>query len=202
MQDGQKQFYSVADAAGLLGVTPLTVRRYIYRGLLKSFPTPGGHHRIAAHALKALHGDNRIPARAKTYAGEQTLLTLMSRLNTLEQELELLKKQLSVVSHGCVKLKESVSVPPAKLPTPGEGAAVIVLGPGCQACDSLAQLAQDVICDLKYDTVEVRHIKDMEVIAEYGPLLTPALVFEGSVMVSGTVPSREKLAALLKAKLQ
>lgn len=202
MDGEQKSYYSVAEAARFLGVTPLTIRRYIYRGLLDSYPTPGGHHRLEAGALSRLQGRRPGGSRCNSPSGGEDLLSCNSRFERLELEVEMLKKQLSVVSHGCVKLKERVDTPFTKQHKVSEPDTIIVLGPGCRACDSLALLAKEVVRELKRDALEVRHIKDMEMIAAYGPLLTPALIMEGSVMVSGVVPSREQLASLLKAKLQ
>ncbi|MEW5922143.1 MAG: MTH895/ArsE family thioredoxin-like protein [Bacillota bacterium] len=202
MEEKQKHFFTVSEAARFLGVTPLTIRRYIYRGLLYSSPTPGGHHRIDAQELAELQAGSRNTKTINPSPCEQGSFSCMSRFQLLEKEVELLKKQLSVVSCGCIKLKEMVDTPQTRQRIVEDRTTLIVLGPGCQACDSLAQLAKDVIWDLKFDGMEVRHIKEMEIIAEYGPLLTPALVLDGNVMVSGVVPSKEQLAALLKAKLQ
>jgi len=41
-------------AAAMLGVTPQTVRNYIYSGRLKTYKTPGGHHRIRREDLMKL----------------------------------------------------------------------------------------------------------------------------------------------------
>jgi len=202
MEGEQNNFFSVAEAARFLGVTPLTIRRYIYRGWLDSFPTPGGHHRIEANALSRLQDRGRPGEEVITTSGGKDSFLHISRIENLEWEVEMLKKQLSVVSHGCVKLKKMVDMPSEKQRETSDPAAIIVLGPGCPACDSLAHLAKEVVRELKRDVLEVRHIKDMEIIAEYGPLLTPALIMEGSVMVSGVAPSREQLTSLLKEKLQ
>ena len=37
---------SAREAAKILGVTVQTIKNYIYRGKMKSYKTPGGHHRI------------------------------------------------------------------------------------------------------------------------------------------------------------
>ena len=37
---------SAREAARILGVTVQTIKNYIYRGKMRSYKTPGGHHRI------------------------------------------------------------------------------------------------------------------------------------------------------------
>ena len=45
---------TLKEVAEILRVTTLTVKNYIYQGKLKSFKTPGGHHRILKSDLEAL----------------------------------------------------------------------------------------------------------------------------------------------------
>ena len=42
----QADMISAREAAKILGVTIQTIKNYIYRGKMKSYKTPGGHHRI------------------------------------------------------------------------------------------------------------------------------------------------------------
>jgi excisionase family DNA binding protein len=42
------------EAADLLGVTPQTIKNYIYAGKLTSYKTPGGHHRFKVSDLQGL----------------------------------------------------------------------------------------------------------------------------------------------------
>ena len=46
--------YTTRQAAAILGVTRQTIRNYIYRGRLKTYKTPGGHHRIRHEDLMNL----------------------------------------------------------------------------------------------------------------------------------------------------
>lgn len=43
---------SAREAAKILGVTIQTIKNYIYRGKIKSYKTPGGHHRISREDLR------------------------------------------------------------------------------------------------------------------------------------------------------
>lgn len=45
---------TLKEAAKILKVSILTAKKYIYQGKLKSFKTPGGHHRILKSDLEAL----------------------------------------------------------------------------------------------------------------------------------------------------
>jgi len=51
--DGDK-LITPKQAAGILAVTPQTVKKYIYSGRLPSSVTPGGHHRVRESAVRAL----------------------------------------------------------------------------------------------------------------------------------------------------
>ncbi len=42
----QADLVSAREAAKILGVTVQTIKNYIYRGKMRSYKTPGGHHRI------------------------------------------------------------------------------------------------------------------------------------------------------------
>lgn len=71
-----------------------------------------------------------------------------------------------------------------------------VLGPGCDRCH---RLAEDVVkaameLDIKY---HFEKITDMRDIMAMGVMMTPALVIDGVVKVSGKVPSIEELKKML-----
>jgi excisionase family DNA binding protein len=42
------------EAARILRVSTQTIRNYIYSGRIKSFRTPGGHHRVSRDDLQKL----------------------------------------------------------------------------------------------------------------------------------------------------
>jgi len=71
-----------------------------------------------------------------------------------------------------------------------------VLGPGCPKCN---QLAEEVVkaameLDIKYNFEKVSDMRD---IMAMGVMMTPALVVDGVVKVSGKVPSLEELKKML-----
>ena len=46
------EIVSAREAAKILGVTVQTIKNYIYKGKMKSYKTPGGHHRIHREDLR------------------------------------------------------------------------------------------------------------------------------------------------------
>lgn len=47
-------FYTTSEAARILRVSTQTIRNYIYSGKMKSYRTPGGHHRVSKEDLQRL----------------------------------------------------------------------------------------------------------------------------------------------------
>ena len=47
-------FYTTTEAARILRVSTQTIRNYIYSGKMKSYRTPGGHHRVSKDDLQRL----------------------------------------------------------------------------------------------------------------------------------------------------
>ncbi|NIS62339.1 MAG: helix-turn-helix domain-containing protein [Proteobacteria bacterium] len=47
-------FYTTMEAARILRVSTQTIRNYIYSGKIRSFRTPGGHHRVSKDDLQRL----------------------------------------------------------------------------------------------------------------------------------------------------
>ena len=71
-----------------------------------------------------------------------------------------------------------------------------VLGPGCAKCNQMAEevvkAAQEL--DIKY---EFEKVSDMRDIMKFGVMMTPALVVDGEVKISGKVPSLDDLKRML-----
>ncbi|MEW6573647.1 MAG: thioredoxin family protein [Bacillota bacterium] len=67
-----------------------------------------------------------------------------------------------------------------------------VLGPGCPKCRALEEEVRKVVAELGL-AVKVEKVSDVGEIIKYGVVLTPALVVDGEVKVSGRVPSREEI---------
>jgi len=52
---------TTGDVARYCHVTPATISRWIRRGYLPAYTTPGGHHRILASEFRGFLERNRIP---------------------------------------------------------------------------------------------------------------------------------------------
>ncbi|MDD5311954.1 MAG: thioredoxin family protein [Dehalococcoidia bacterium] len=71
-----------------------------------------------------------------------------------------------------------------------------VLGPGCAKCQSLEKTVKEVVSILQLD-VTVEEVKDMKKIMQYPILMTPGLVINEKVVMSGKVPSRAEVEQLI-----
>jgi excisionase family DNA binding protein len=188
----------ISEAAEELGVTPLTVRRYIYKGLLHAEQTAGGHHRIPRSEIQRLR-EGSCESGLPSPKGQTPC---SRRLRKLEQDVATLQKQLAVMARSCAFLAhvaEENGYTPEPRPAPKR--TLEVLGPGCPACDRLAELTEAVVVDLELPDVHVKRVKKLDDIVAYGPLLTPALIIEGKLVSSGTVPSKRQLAKMVQTVL-
>ena len=76
-----------------------------------------------------------------------------------------------------------------------------ILGPGCAKCQSLEKTVKEVVSALKLD-IKVEEIKDMKKIMQYPILMTPGLVINGKVVMSGKVPSKAEVERYIKDALE
>lgn len=72
-----------------------------------------------------------------------------------------------------------------------------ILGGGCAKCDTLYELTEKAANELGVE-YEISKISDFNTIASYGVMVTPALVVDGKVAVSGKVPSLETIKDMIK----
>ena len=72
-----------------------------------------------------------------------------------------------------------------------------VCGSGCSKCAEREIRAREAVVRVGVDAV-VEHTYDMNKILARGILLTPALVVDGKVVVSGKIPTVEQIADMLK----
>ena len=73
-----------------------------------------------------------------------------------------------------------------------------ILGSGCAKCHRLEQLTREVVTELGL-TAEFDHVTEMNKIMAYPVMSTPALVIDEQVKAAGRMPSKEEIAAWLKA---
>lgn len=72
-----------------------------------------------------------------------------------------------------------------------------ILGTGCAKCNKLTEASKAAADELGLD-YEIEKITDMMRFAEFGVMMTPALVVDGEVKVAGKVPSHEELKTMLQ----
>ncbi|NWF93096.1 MAG: thioredoxin family protein [Syntrophaceae bacterium] len=74
---------------------------------------------------------------------------------------------------------------------------IAILGPGCYSCN---KLEQDVMAVLSETGIQaaLNHITDPELTAQYGVLITPALVINGKVKSKGTLPPKSQIKKWLE----
>jgi len=71
-----------------------------------------------------------------------------------------------------------------------------ILGPGCPKCQKLAEQIRAATQEIGLDC-QIDKVTDIQKITEYGVMMTPALVIDGQVKVSGKVPSFAELTKML-----
>jgi len=75
-----------------------------------------------------------------------------------------------------------------------------VLGTGCANCIKLEKTAQEVVNELGL-SAKVEKVTDIKEIAKSGVLMTPGLMINGEVKLSGKVPSKGELTKIITSVL-
>ena len=71
-----------------------------------------------------------------------------------------------------------------------------ILGTGCAKCDNLTKAATSAADELGIP-YELEKVTDLLKFADFGVMVTPALIVDGKVLVTGKVPKHEELLELL-----
>lgn len=71
-----------------------------------------------------------------------------------------------------------------------------ILGTGCAKCDQLVAATKQA-ADAAGIEYEIEKVTDFMRFADFGVMITPALVVDGEVKVSGKVPSVEQIQSML-----
>lgn len=72
-----------------------------------------------------------------------------------------------------------------------------ILGTGCPKCHKLAELAEQAAAELGIE-YKLEKVTDINDIISYGVMLTPALVVDGEVKITGSVPSIDQIIDYIK----
>lgn len=73
---------------------------------------------------------------------------------------------------------------------------LIVLGPGCARCETLARTAREAADQLGIE-YELEKLSDIKQFPKFGLMMTPGLVVDGKLKVQGKVPSVDEIKAML-----
>ncbi len=190
---------TVTEAAEELNLSVPTVKRYIYNGELRSAKLPGGQHRIPRSEIdRLLTPEGEVEGEEPSPRDIEDRLDMIEHwLSDLQAEMDCMTSTLQVLSSYCERMCGPDSAPKEE----DEQMRVLILGTGCSKCDRLYELTSDALADIDRDDIVVEHVKDPTEIAGFGPVLTPALVCEDAVLVSGQVPSETDLRELLEEHL-
>jgi small redox-active disulfide protein 2 len=71
-----------------------------------------------------------------------------------------------------------------------------ILGTGCPKCTKLAEQTRQAATELGLEC-QIDKVEDIQKIMAYGVMMTPALVIDGSVRITGKVPSVDELKKLI-----
>ncbi len=67
-----------------------------------------------------------------------------------------------------------------------------VVGPGCPRCQATEKNVFNACAELGIDA-DISHVYDVKEFAKLGVKITPAIVVDGKVVVSGKIPTVEEL---------
>jgi len=73
---------------------------------------------------------------------------------------------------------------------------ILILGPGCAKCEKLYENVRQAVALLGLQC-DVKKIKDIQEIMKHGVAMTPGLVIDGDVKLTGKVPSVDELKNIL-----
>jgi len=196
---------TITEVAQELNLSVATVKRYIYDGRIQSVKLRGGQHRIPQSEVERLLGDAAGRCRdSQTASGptEDRLAVLERWVAEQEAEIERLSASLEVLRAYWARCQPRQEEDDVTRPKRESGSRVLVLGPGCRRCDALYKSACSAVRSLGLDETIVARVEDLAEIASYGPVLTPALVIDGQIVVSGKVPTESTLRRTLAARLE
>jgi small redox-active disulfide protein 2 len=73
---------------------------------------------------------------------------------------------------------------------------IVVLGPGCPRCETLASATKRAADQLGIE-YELEKLTDIKQFPKYGLMMTPGLVVDGELKVQGKVPSLDEIKSML-----
>jgi len=79
--------------------------------------------------------------------------------------------------------------------------AIRVYGPGCANCKKLHQMVINAVNEMAVE-VTVQKIEDMDSMIQAGIMRTPALEFDGEVVLQGKLPSEATLKSWIQERIK
>ncbi|MEO0098968.1 MAG: thioredoxin family protein [candidate division WOR-3 bacterium] len=71
-----------------------------------------------------------------------------------------------------------------------------IAGPGCPRCQATEKNLKDACAELGI-AADISHLYDIKEFAKLGVLMTPAVIIDGKVVISGKVPTVEEIKKIL-----
>lgn len=75
-----------------------------------------------------------------------------------------------------------------------------ILGPGCSKCKTLYKVVTETVGEMGIEA-DVKKVENMNEIVEAGVLLTPGLVINGKLKVSGKVPGKGDIKKFIQQEM-
>ena len=72
-----------------------------------------------------------------------------------------------------------------------------VIGSGCDKCDKVYALVQEAVEELALEA-EIEKVEDLIEIVKLGVMSAPSIMIEVKVVISGQVPTKEKIKKILE----
>lgn len=73
---------------------------------------------------------------------------------------------------------------------------ILIAGPGCMRCQMTEKNVRDACAELNL-AAEVSHVYDVREYAKLGVMMTPAVIVDGQIKVSGKVPTVDEVKKIL-----
>jgi len=77
---------------------------------------------------------------------------------------------------------------------------IIVAGPGCGRCHATEKNVQEACKELSLDA-DISHEFDVKRFRDLGVRVTPSVIVDGVIMISGRIPSVDELKKMLSTEL-
>jgi small redox-active disulfide protein 2 len=75
-----------------------------------------------------------------------------------------------------------------------------VLGPGCSKCKALYKAVVETVEEMGM-SADVKKVENLDEIVDAGVMLTPGLVINGKVKVTGKVPKKEDIKKYINQEI-